>query len=266
MVYNHLAGNFTTPQQRRPSDPTWSKSTLRTTSSGKKSDPRTAGSPRTRASPYMKPDEVKIELSPGNSCPMEIFTPKDHMAKLALRRKAASSTSSPMTPMHPHVASSTNELGESPLFGRPKRIVFPPSVVVREPSPELVSPPMQGTPRRVERPRVPDPIVQLLRVMYKCWDDDTQKESDWTLTDGLLNGRNDERDRRGTWSLLGRAVYKVWRDRNLHGWIILNRPSDNDTTWFKSAGGIGFNDEEYIDNLEVDQKDSTLDRVGFHSS
>jgi hypothetical protein len=272
MVYNHIAGDITTPQQRRPSDHIWSKSTLRTPSGGRKSNSHTAGPPRARASPYAKPDEVRITLSPSKSCAMELFTPKDHMAKLALQRKAAGSTPSPMTPWNPHVTSSTHPLGESPLFGQPKLINIPRSLGVHQPSIELVSPTMEGTPREKERPPVPVPdptcpTVRLLRVMYKCWDDDTTKQSDWALTDALLNGRNDERDRRGMWNTLGGAVFGLWPDHpGLRKWIMRNEPSDDDTIWFKSTGSIGVNGEEYITDSNQKTKVSTLDRVGFHSS
>jgi hypothetical protein len=184
---------------------------------------------------------------------MELFTPKefkDRMAKQAVRRKEASSTNTP---------------GHARLPRKPKTLLFPPSLGVREPSFRLVSPPMQGTPRQVERPLDPArPTVQLLQAMNKCWDDDSVKEFDWTLTDGLLNGRNDERDRSAMWGTLGRAVNNVWPE--LGDWIMCNKPSDSDTIWFSSTERIRVGDEGYIDDPMLARKYSSLDRKGFHSS
>jgi hypothetical protein len=186
---------------------------------------------------------------------MELFTPKeirDNVTKEALRRKEANSTNTPGRARLPVRKSNT--------------LLFPPSLGVRERSSMLVSPPMQGTPRRVERPPDPAvPTVQLLKVLNKCWDDDSVKESDWTLTDGLLNGRNDERDRSAMWNTLGGAVNKVWP--GLGGWIMCNTPSDSDVTWFSSTQIISFNDDEgYIFDPHLAEKYSSLDRKGFHSS
>jgi hypothetical protein len=100
--------------------------------------------------------------------------------------------------------------------------------------------------------------------MYKCWDDDMVKESSWTLTDALLNGRNDDRDRSGMWNTLASAVDSVWPE--LREWIMRNRPSDHDTTWFSSAGRISDRDEGYTRDPKLATKASSEDRVGFHSS
>jgi hypothetical protein len=280
MVHYSFPSNISTPQQRRSSDPTWSnrtlstgiftpsKSALRTPSSGRKSSPLAAGLRGGRDSAYKSPEKARITLGPGKSCPMDLFTPKDYyknfQAKEALRRKGASLASSPLTPLTP--LTHLNTSGRARMPGRkPKTILFPSSLGVQQLSRTLVSPPMQGTPRRVERPPDPArPTVELFRVMHKCWEDDTEKESDWTLTNALLNGRNDERDRRGIWDNLGYAVANVWP--KLHDWIMQHRPSDNDTTWFSSAGRSSYNDEEFIRDPHLATKASTLDRVGFYSS
>ena len=268
MVYYPFPGNTSTPQQRRPSEPTWSTrtpftpsmSTFRTPSGGKQSNPRTTGSPRKRAEPYKKPENVRITLGPGKSCPMKLFTPKDHMDAV-LRRKEASSTPSPIKTF-----TYLNTQGRARMPGKKlKTALYPPSLGVQDPSRTLVAPPMQGTSRRVERaPDPARPTVQLFKVMCKCWEDDTEKESDWTLTNALLNGRNEERDRRRIWDTLGYAVGNVWP--KVRDWIMHHRPSDGDTAWFSSAGIISFNDEEYIRDPRLATKPSTIDRVGFHSS
>ena len=99
--------------------------------------------------------------------------------------------------------------------------------------------------------------------MFKCWDDDTERVSRWTLTDGLLNGRNDERDRSTMWNTLRYAVHGVWPD--LCDWIMCNPPSDDDITWFRSAGSFGVG-EAYIRDLALADKYSSSVSVGFHSS
>src|SRR6266403_332019 len=198
MVNFPSAHDSSTPQ-RRPSDPTWSTRTpsasvfkprsTHTPRSGKKPkcDPRLEGIPKSRISPYMTPENVKVTYG-GELRPMDVFTPKQMMEarqKEAQRRKAETATSSPMGPARAR-----------PLGSKPKTLVFPPNFSSHETSPPLVPPPMQGTPRRVERPWDPErPTVQLLRVMRICWDADSEKDSSWTLTNELLNGRNDERDR-----------------------------------------------------------------------
>ena len=280
MAYDSIARDIPTHQQRRSSDPTWSIRTQSTSvstppsfnskspRSGKKSNPRTAGSPRARASPYLTPQRVRVTVGLGLTVPMKLFTPKDmkDMADAA-RRKKASLTPSPMRPLHPHIGSSTDTLRGTRLPGS-KPLIFPPNLGVSEPSPRRVSPPMQGTPRQVGRPRPRDPTcptVQLLRVLNKCWDDDSAKDHSYAMTDGLLNGRNDERDRTRMWDMLGCAVGQVWPE--LRGWIMRNKPSYNDDiTWFTSAESIDDTDSGYIYDPDLATKDSSLDRVGFHSS
>ena len=273
VIYYNIGANFSTPEHRTPSDPTWSawtpndslftppKSTLQTPCGGKKSTSRTAGLPRSRASPYMTPEQSRIS----------VFKPKDLIEKA--RQKKASLMSSPMTaPTHPHVAGSTDTPGRP--WTKPKSKLFPPNSGVRKRLPmvkprPLVSPPMQGTPRRVLRKPLQDtsrPTVELLRVLNKCWDEDGAKESSWALTDGLLNGRNDERDRSGRWKVLGHAVGSLWPD--LRGWIMANAPEDGDTNWFISQRKIDIDDEieGCIHDPKLATKDSSVDRVGFHSS
>lgn len=269
------SGNFSTPQRRRTSDPTWStpipspnvftpSRALQTPRSGnkKKSYSRTAGITKARGTPFMTPERVRITLASGKTCPMEVFKPKDYFAQ----RKGASSTPLPMTP-----TSSTKTPGRArPPGSKRKTQLFPPDLF-RSPSPsplsKLVSPPMQGTPRRepVGLPQDPmRPTVQLLRVLNQCWSDDASNEARWSLTDGLLNGRNDERDKSGMWGTLGSAVGKIWPE--LSDWIMCNTPVPNDDEWFSTAKDIGRGDMACIYDPVLDTKDSGRDRVGFHSS
>lgn len=233
MVYN---SSLSTPQRHQPAGVfTPPKSIFRS--------PR-AKTSKPRGNPYMTPERTRITISPGITRPMELHTPRDYKASLA---KDALLRSSMSPPTHPAKRS-------------PKPLLFPKSSEVRDPSSMLVSPPMQGSPRLEERPR--GSMDHLLNVMCQCWDIDTAKLSSWTVTDALLNGRNDERDRSKMWNPLDYAVCKIWPE--LGQWIMCNRPTDDDITWFRpaerKASGLRIDD----DNLKLDDKKSTLDRVGFH--
>jgi hypothetical protein len=274
MVNYPAASNFSTPQRRRPSDPTWStrmppahmftpSRSSQTPRSGKKTDSRTAGIPKSRYIPYMTPELVKIRIGPGESRPMELLTPKDWMAKR--QEKAANSKSSPMTPL----TGSTNTPGRARLPGSKRRTPLNPDMRIRSPSPSLtlVSPPMQGTPRRGPKRRPLDPArptVQLLRVLSDCLSDDTSNQSNWTMRNERMNGRNEDRDTRGKWDTLGRAVRHVWPE--LLDWIMRCTPWTNDDDWFSLAGLGDGNRVGYITDPTLATKDSSLDRVGFHSS
>ena len=183
---------------------------------------------------------------------MELLTPNDlkkFLSKEANRRKEESSPTSP-----------TGLPGRKPNY-----IKFPPNLGIEEPPSTLVSPPMQGTLRegKVERPLDPGrPTIRLLKVIYKCWDADMEKDSSWTVTNGLLNGRNDERDRNGMWNDLGYAVENVWP--GLGSWIMHNRLYDSDAAWFSPAD-YSVSDEEVCDR-NLDNKVSSEDKLGFHSS
>ena len=262
---------------RRPSAGgvfTPSGSTLQTPPrSGKQKSSRSIA----RHSPYMTPEKTLIVLGPGRSCPLndDLFTPKERME--AVRRRGASATPSPMTSTtNSHVAGSTNTLGRArpagyirnpPLFPRNSGAQPRERLPSSSPMPKLVSPPVQGIPRKrgVRRPLEPArPTVQLLRVLNKCWDDDGDKYSSWTVTDSLLNGRNDARDRIGMWNTLRYAVGGIWPE--LRDWIMCNTPSDDDAIWFRSADRIDVYDGECIYDPNLGTKDSSLDQVGFQSS
>jgi hypothetical protein len=246
------------PQERRSSNPTWSSRvhstnvfTPRTPCNGKKSNPKARGSP------FMDPGTAMVTPRNGQSYRLKLYPPKAIAEKAVLRNGA----------------SSTNTPGRARLPGRkPNYLIFPPNsgVDAGDPSLTLVSPPMQGTPRRAEplvRPKDRTrPTVQLLRVLNKCWDDDLDKDSSWAITDGLLNGRNDERDRSRMWGTLNYAVNKVWPE--LRGWIMHNKPfpSEYDEKWLNSAEGSDERGEGYIEDPLLATKDSSLDRLGFYSS
>lgn len=273
VLHYNIGANFSIHSHRTPSDPTWSakipyggtvtppRPTSQTPRGGKKSTSRTAKLPKSRASPYMAPERSRIDLD----------TPQVLMEKA--RQKKASLMSSPLTaPTHSHVAGSTDTPGRP--WTKPKSKLFPPNsgVCKRLPMPKprpLVSPPMQGTPRRVPLKPPQDtsrPTVELLRVLNKCWDEDGEKESSWELTNALLNGRNDERDRSGRWKYLRYAVGGLWPD--LREWIMTNAPEVGDTNWFSSQRKIDIDDEieGCICDPKLATKDSSVDRVGFHSS
>lgn len=230
-----------------------------------------------RYSPYMTPERTVIVFGDGRSCPLsdDLFTPKEHME--AVRQRRASATPSPMTSTtQSHAAGLTNTMGRARPAGYIRKPpLFPPNSGVQPrnrsqspaPRPKLVSPPVQGIPRKrgVRRPLEPTrPTVQLLRVLNKCWDDDGTKLNSWTVSDALLNGRNDERDRSGMWNTLQYAVSGIWPE--LREWIMRNTPSDDDATWFRSVDRIGDYDGECIYDPNLGTKDSSLDHVGFQSS
>lgn len=191
---------------------------------------------------------------------MELFQPKDlrgFMAKEVLQRHKEK-------PMSPPGQARTL------LERKPKYIIFPNKSEIdnSDPSPKPVSPPMLGIPRQVERPKDQKrPTIQLLKVMKKCWDDDSMNDFSYAMTDGLLNGRNEGRDRSRMWGELAQVVYKMWP--GLGGWIMRHVPwpaeYDNDylklTELVTKAG-----DGVYTCDPLLANKDSSLDRVGFYSS
>jgi hypothetical protein len=109
------------------------------------------------------------------------------------------------------------------------------------------------------------PTVQLLRVLNKCWSDDTNAQVRWTLKDGLLNGRGEERDRSNMWDSLGHAVGNVWP--HLRWWIMHHIPSEDDIDWFTWANRIVDGDDEgCIEDPDIAAKHSSLGKVGFFSA
>lgn len=267
------SASFSTPQQRRPSDPTWirtpptgvftpSRSSLQTPHSGKKSNPRTTEfryNPLKKKNPLATPEKARVTIGNGKTQPFEVFKPKD-LYNLT-QRKIANSKSSPMTP--PTSSTTTPGRARRPMSKRRDQLL-PPGL--ESPPTTLVSPPIQGTRRREpdKRPRDPArPTVQLLEVLNKCVSDDGVKDSDWTVTNGLLNGRNEDRDRSRMWNTLDCAVSRVWPE--LKGWIMRNTPFSNDYEWFSSTSTID-DYHRYIYDPDLATKDSSLDRVGFRSS
>ena len=229
--------------------------------------PRKSGLPGVRASPYMTPNRVTVS----DGSPMVLFTPKQHVAqKEALRRR----TSSGMCSQSPRsMGPPTQPRGDSlmctptPTRSRPLTPLFPPpqprnrktSTTVLAPAAVIL-----GTPAPERPPRdSARPLVELLQVLGKCVDDDTEKDFQWTLRDGLLNGRNEDRDRSRKWNPLCEAVDKFWPD--LRKWIMLYTPLNDDTDWFMWSRRSGDCDR-YIDPREIASKYSSLDRVGFNSA
>jgi hypothetical protein len=224
--------------------------------------PRKSGLPSARASPYMTPDRVIIS----NGSPMVLFTPKQHMAqKEAQRRRPSNGVYSPSPgsmrpPTQPRGASSTC----TPTRMPPPTPLFPPPQPRRKPSTTALAPAavILGMPRPERRPRDLRPPVELLQVLTKCVESDTEKNVQWTLRDGLMNGRSEDRDRSRMWTPLCDALDKFWPD--LRKWIMHYTPSDDNTDWFIWSGRFGDSDR-CIDHRDIASRYSSLDRVGFNS-
>jgi hypothetical protein len=226
---------------------------LKTPAGGKAPKSRGAGTRKFRASPYASPEKVKVRHPHGCETPMELFIPK----KYKEAAEAASATSS---------TRGINGQAQPRLPGS-RPLMFPKNPKSREPSRTLVAPPMQGTAPTViwRKPMDPTlPTVQLLRVLKKCWDDDSEKESSWTVTNGLLNGRNEERDRSRMWDEISRAVRNAWPELNT--WIMQNTPEDDDNVWFGLEATIQYGEEACMSDPHLAAKDSSLEKKGFYSS
>jgi len=221
---------------------------------------RTAGLPSARASPYESPSQVR--LSNG----VELKTPKRHMADKAASRRHASSMASPgmgppVLPIYsPGSPPPARQTGGSPATPR-----FPRQLGFRRSSTSLAPAAIISNPKREQRVQDPSrPTVKLLRVLNKCWGDDTSTQMRWALKDGLLNGRGEELDRSGMWNTVGYTVGNVWP--HLRGWIMRHIPSDDDMEWFTGTDRIGGGDEGYINDPQIATKHSSLERVGFFST
>lgn len=221
---------------------------------------RTAGLPSARASPYESPTQVR--LSNG----VELKTPKQHMAdKIASRRHAGSMASPGMSPPVLPIYSPGSPPPARRTGGSPATPLFPPQLRFRKSSTSLAPAAIISTPKRKKRVRHPSrPTVQLLRVLNKCWGDDTSTQMRWALKDGLLNGRGEELDRSGMWNTVGYTVGNVWP--HLRGWIMRHIPSDDDAEWFTATDRIGEDDDGYINDPQIATKHSSLERVGFFSA
>ena len=255
-MVNFSSSNVQTPQRPMPSNPAWLSPTVRMSPSVL-APPRTPRSrkssrnsvfPSVRSSPLMTPD--KVVMSDGS--PMKLFTPKAHMAEMEARRRRTS-------------------LGRSPGMGpptqplaHPRTLFLPPNLRSRKSSTKLSAPPVVlGTPLQKGRPRDPTrPRVQLLKVMSDCVSYDTAISVQWTVKDGLLNGRNDERDRRNMWRPLSDTVHKFWP--NLGVWIMNHTPSEANMEWFTGPWEICDNDH-CTDSSNITAEHSSLARVGFYS-
>jgi hypothetical protein len=228
---------------------------------------RTAGLPSARTSPYVNPSTVR--LSDGS--PMELKTPKTFMSDKAANRRQTNSMAPPE--ISPGLMGPPRSLHTpvSPTHGRrsgsnQKSPLFPPQLRTRKSSSLLAPAEIISYPRRERRVRDPTlPTVQLLRVLNKCWADDTNTQMRWSLKDGLLNGRGEERDRSSMWDSLGHAVDNVWP--HLRWWVMRHVPSEDDTYWFTGASRIADHDDEgCIEDPDIGAKHSSLGQVGFFST
>ncbi|KAI0303695.1 hypothetical protein B0F90DRAFT_1708258, partial [Multifurca ochricompacta] len=209
--------------------------------------------------------------------PVRLYKPKEYM-ELASRRSAASGgprTSSTTLPrgqprfpstMEPstqrRVASATETPTHTRIFGRgPPTFNSSNSTSPRynglprhrtrssSPTKALALPIGVVSPRR--RPCEPDPArptVQLLRVIYKCWDKESEKDFEWTINDALLRGGCEERECRDIWIDLRCAVKHLW-------------PSLENT-----ATGVEYDYCGITRDPNINEKHSSLERVGFSMS
>jgi hypothetical protein len=228
---------------------------------------RTTPYPGGRGSPYASPGQVRFS----NGVPMELKTPKKHMEDKVASRRHASSRSSPgmspgmMGPPGVPLCAPGTPTHARPTGSNPTPPLFPPQLRLRRSSSSLTPVEMNHTPKRERRAQDPArPTVQLLRVLNKCWSEDTSTQVRWSLKDGLLNGRCEELDRSRMWDTLGHAVGNVWP--HLRGWIMHHIPSDDNTEWFSGADRIDAIDEGVIADPDIATKYSSLERVGFFST
>jgi hypothetical protein len=124
---------------------------------------------------------------------------------------------------------------------------------------------MFNPPRGAQRTRDPAlPTVQLLRVLNRCWSDDTDLLKDRAVMNSRLGERCEEPDRSAVWSNLGHAIHNVWPD--LKGWIMNYAPPEDNTHWFIGADRIGVDEYECIEDPDIATKYSSSERVGFFST
>jgi hypothetical protein len=107
------------------------------------------------------------------------------------------------------------------------------------------------------------PTVRLLSVISKCWDDEVEKQVKWTIQNGLLGGRLDERNHEGMWNYLSSAIVAVWP--TLRDWIMAYTPDDTDAPWFCYAERLENHFFHWIIDQNLPQKQSSKERVGFSS-
>jgi hypothetical protein len=262
MVHFPSSRDAQTPQRRVLSNPAWpspsafmsvspsSKAVPQTPRSGKKS--RTTRS--ARASPYVIPNR----MTPGRGGPMVLFTPKQFVAEKEARLRQGSGRAGSMGP-----PTQSNMMDTPTRAPRPTPL-FPPNLRGRKSSSTLAPLPMRGTPVQGERPQDPmRPKVKLLRVLSKCHDDEMEKDVRWAVRDDGLNGRCEERDRSAKWNTLSQAVHNAWPD--LRKWIMRHTPTSHSIEWYIGLERIGLGDECYIEDPDIANKHSSLERAGFYS-
>src|SRR6266404_7215893 len=235
----------------------------------------------------------------GDGTPVKLYTPKAY-AEMAQQRSAsatrsrvASATGSPTKPRLPstmgpptqrRVASATetptrpnmsDDFPPTLKFGSPKspRVSYenlPPRLRRRSASPTKAparspSAPVDLVALRRERrePGPPRRTVHLMSIINKCWDDDTQEYSRWTIVDNLLRGGCEERDTTGIWKNLRYVVGELWP--NLEEWIMLQAPTEKDSSWFSCTGSSSYAREDYADGAQIDREGSPQERLGLSS-
>jgi hypothetical protein len=246
-----------TPHQNRPSK------SIRSPSSGFGRTPskRMASLGSARVSPYA----VHRKVSPmGSPVHTGLFTPKEHMAKkAAIRNRTPNSklTASSPSPMGPPSTRRVVSATDTPTRGRPPSRLFPSSQQLLKMSALQATVRMFDPPRGEQRPRDRGlPTVQLLRVLNKCWSDDTEKQKNVAVVNSSKE-RCEELDRSAMWDSLGHAIHNVWP--NLKAWAMNYIPREDNSHWFTSEDLIG--DNETCDP-DIATKHSSSERVGFFST
>jgi hypothetical protein len=279
-----------TPQRGRPSTPSKQLYAPAVQAPQASPFPRTpckGKSPRTTSTGLPTPQITPFPKYTDGS-PVKLYTPKQY-AEMNLQRSGSStrprvaSTGSPTKPRFPstmapptqrRVASAT----DTPT--RPNRFIafnatspqkFPPRTRTRSSSPTKAPTRSSATPvdlvtlREVRREPAGTTrrTVRLLSIIGKCWADDTDNYSRWTLKDSLLRGGCEERDPGDIWRDLRYVVGDLWPD--LGKWIMHQTPTEDDTLWF-GRGSCRYDHSEYASSPQIDREQSSQERVGFCST
>ena len=282
-----------TPYRGRPSTP--SKLSRQFPA---KSSPASQVLPQTprpgRSSLGTSPGLLNSRNSPlmySDGTPMKLYTPKEYAAQRAASRRPPGSAGlqgrrlflpdSRDSPTQRLVTSARAAAGRSRAFGeclpgsnikdpasrnyKQSRPSTPSSLSKGSPalgSAPLLSPAIIHTGRRERLPT--RPTVRLLSVVAKCWDDDMDKEVRWTIKDGLLGGRLDQRESADIWGNLRYAIHHVWP--TLQKWIMAHVPSEKDAPWFGRAETLRADYFDWVVDPNLAQKTSSTERVGLSST
>jgi len=202
---------------------------------------RRATTPSGRASQFTTPSG-RVPYDRGT----RLLTPTECMAGRAAR---AATGSQQRTPDH-------TPTKRFPAHQRSRT----PSVTARDPSAMM-------TPRR-PRDRV-CPTVDLMRVLAKCWDDDSRTRLRMEVKNGLLNGRCEEITGWDSWDPLRSALNNLWggdRYGRLRRWIMGYKPDQSDAVWYSGESYIGPDDEQIIADPHIHKRPSDPARMGFSST